>query len=84
MAISLRLDSKHEMAIERIAHSEGKTKSELLRNLIIDFIDNKTTAQSPWDSGKNLFGKRGSGSGNLSVNRKKILKEKIRAQKGRH
>ena len=32
---------------------------------------------SPWELGKDLFGKYSSGKGNLSKDRKKILKQKL-------
>jgi hypothetical protein len=36
-----------------------------------------------WKLGKNVFGRFGSGNGNLSVDRKVILREKLRTKKSR-
>ncbi len=84
MPISIRLDPKTEKTMERIARSEGKTKSSLIRHLILDYIDRKSSVTTPWELGKYRFGKTGSGSGRLSLDRKKILREKLYAKKDRN
>lgn len=84
MAISLRLDGDLEHALEKHAKMMGRSKSELIRGLIDDFLKNKTTRPSPWEIGKDVFGRHGSGKGNLSFNRKSILKEKLHAKKNRY
>lgn len=84
MTISLRLNSELERIIEKFAESEGKTKSELIRNLIIDFVKKKSVKKTPWEVGKNLFGKEGSSLGNLSIDRKRILKDKLHVKKSRY
>ena len=78
--ITLRLDSELEKSINNIAHQLGVTKSELIRKSITAFIEN-TEQPSPWELGSNLFGKHASGKGNLSTDRKIIVKEKIRAKR---
>jgi len=77
--ITLRLDSKLEQLIENTAKHLGMTKSELIRRSIREYL-NKVPPQTPWDLGKDLFGKYASGKNNLSVKRKEILKKKIRAK----
>ena len=84
MAISLRLDSKLERDLSKFAKIMGKTKSELIRSLIHNFLQKKTKQLSPWELGKDVFGREGSKKGNLSVDRKSILKEKLNAKKNRH
>jgi RHH-type transcriptional regulator, rel operon repressor / antitoxin RelB len=84
MAISLRLDGKLERELNRYARVVGKPKSEVIRNLIADFMEKESKAVTPWELGKNMFGREGSGCGNLSVDRKKILKEKLRVKKNCH
>ncbi len=78
--ITLRLDPKLEQAINITAKNLGLTKSELIRQSISDYIA-KTKKPNAWDSGKDLFGKYSSNHGNLSVDRKKIVKEKIRSKR---
>jgi RHH-type rel operon transcriptional repressor/antitoxin RelB len=81
MAISLRLESGLENALEERARSEGRSKSELIRKLIADFIAQQSKPNTPWELGRDYFGRYGSGRGNLSIDRKRILKEKIHAKK---
>jgi RHH-type rel operon transcriptional repressor/antitoxin RelB len=81
VAISLRLERELERTLDKCARSEGKSKSELIRSLISDFVAQQSKSTTPWELGKDLFGLYGSGKGNLSVDRKKILKEKLHAKK---
>jgi hypothetical protein len=81
MTISVRLESKLEKELSQYAKIMGKSKSELIRNLIDEYIKKKKKKLSPWETGKDLFGCEGSKKGDLSVNRKLILKEKLRAKK---
>lgn len=84
MAISLRLESKLEHELSKYAKIMGRSKSELIRSLIDDFVNKKRKRLSPWEIGKNVFGREGSKKGDLSANRKSILKEKLNAKKNRH
>jgi len=84
MPISLRLDEHLERELNKYARQVGKPKSELVRNLIADFINKKAHRLSPWELGKEVFGREGSGRGNLAQDRKAILKEKLHAKKNRH
>ncbi len=77
--ITLRLDPKLEQSINNTAKYLGLTKSELIRRSIQEYLK-RISDQTPWDLGKDLFGKYSSGSGSLSVQRKQILKRKIRAK----
>lgn len=77
--ITLRLDSKLEQSIDNIAKYLGLTKSELIRHSIQEYLK-KIPNQTPWDLGKDLFGRYSSGIGNLSSDRKYIIKKKIRAK----
>lgn len=78
--ITLRLDSELEKNINNIAQQMGVTKSELIRKSITAFIE-KIEQPSPWELGSEIFGKYASGKGNLSVDRKAIVKEKIRTKR---
>ncbi len=81
MSISLRLDSSLERELNKHARIIGKSKSEIIRNLISDFVKKKSKKLTPWELGKKVFGREGSGRGNLSMDRKSILKEKLNAKK---
>jgi hypothetical protein len=84
MSISLRLDSKLERKLNDYAKITGKAKSELIRDLVSEFFDKESKNLTPWELGKNVFGLEGSGRGDLSRDRKSILKEKLNARKSRH
>jgi len=74
--ITLRLDSKLEQDLALCAKNLGLTKSELIRNSINYYIE-KTRKPNAWEIGEELFGKYSSGLGNLSSDRKEILKIKV-------
>lgn len=84
MSMSLRLDSKLERKLNDYARLIGKPKSELVRNLVSDFLDRESKNLTPWELGKKVFGREGSKCGNLSRDRKSILKEKLNAKKSRY
>ena len=58
----------------------GVSKSELIRKSITDYLGN-LDKPSPWELGNDLFGKYASGQHDLSINRKVLVKEKIRAKR---
>ncbi len=78
--ITLRLDSKLEQSINNTAKNLGLTKSELIRKSISEYLG-KLESPDAWETGKTLFGKYSSGLGNLSADRKKLLKYKIKAKR---
>jgi len=79
--LALRLPPQMESKLEEICKSEKKTKSELLREAIeLYFIEyNKKT--SIYESGKDFFGKYGSGEKDNSTNYKKKLKARLNAKR---
>ena len=78
--ITLRLDPNLERSIQNAAKALGLTKSELIRRSISEFLE-KSEKPSPWELGKDLFGKYASGKGNLSQDRKSLLKDQIKAKR---
>jgi predicted DNA-binding protein len=78
--ISLRLDKDTENQLIRIASAKGVTKSAFLRQILLERLDEEKHAATPWELGKESFGRMGSGRSDLATNRKSILKEKIRAK----
>lgn len=57
--ISVRLDQETEQHLDRVAIMQGISRSELVR-LAIDKYLAKYNRPSPWELGKDLFGKHGS------------------------
>ena len=82
--ISLRLDNKVERKLKRVAKAKGLSQSEYLRSILVDRLDQEAIDETPWSLGQDCFGKYGSGRGDLSTNRKYLLKEKLRAKKSRN
>ena len=78
--ITLRLDAKLEQAINNTAKNLGLSKSELIRKSIYDYLG-RLSNQNAWNVGEELFGKYSSGLGNLSTNRKELIKRKIKAKR---
>ena len=78
--ITLRLDSDLENTVSTTAKNLGMTKSDLIRQSIIEYLD-KLESPDAFILGKDFFGKYSSGMKNLSVDRKTIFKEKIQAKR---
>ena len=78
--ITLRLDPNLEKEINTVAKNLGLTKSDLIRKSLLEYLG-KLENPNAWELGKDFFGKYSSGLKNLSVDRKTILKEKIRAKR---
>ncbi len=75
--ITIKLKPEVEKMLEVTAKQFGITKSELVRRSIEEYLKKIKPKPSPWELGKDLFGKYSSGKGNLSKNRKNILKQKL-------
>ncbi|MDL1977103.1 MAG: ribbon-helix-helix domain-containing protein [Deltaproteobacteria bacterium] len=78
--ITLRLDPKLEQDLNNTAKNLGLSKSELIRRSIHDYIG-RLSKQNAWEVGEELFGKYSSGLGNLSIDRKELIKNKIKAKR---
>lgn len=75
--ISLRLPIKIEKQLNDIAKNEHLTKSAIIKDALSLYFNEYNKKLSPYELGKDLFGKYGSNKGNLSVNYKKLIKEKL-------
>lgn len=78
--VTVRLDPALEQQVDEIAKDIGLTRSEFIRKSILHYIDIQEK-QNAWETGKDLFGKYSSGKNDLSVNGKKLLKDKIKAKR---
>ena len=68
--ISLRLPSEIERRLAALARTEGKTKSDIIKASILEYLDGHPAGQTPYDLGKDLFGRHSSGQSDRSENRK--------------
>ena len=83
MTITVRLEPELGRQLSSVARQEGLTRSELTRVCLRDFLARRKTRKSAWELGKDLFGKFGSGRGDLSKSKRTVLRAKIHAKKGR-
>ena len=81
--ISLRLSNDLDEKLNQIAKDEKISKSELVKRALVLYFEDYQKTHSPYDLGSDLFGKYGSGNGNLSQNYKNILKGKLREKHSR-
>lgn len=77
--LTLRLDPTLEQNIKITAKRLGLSKSELIRKSILSYLE-KVEHVNAWETGNDLFGKHSSGLGNLSTDRKKLIKTKLQAK----
>ena len=84
MSITIRLDKELDEFINSESEREGISKSELIRNCIKEYFDKIKSRKTPYETGKNYFGKFDSGNPYLSKSRKKIIREKIHAKKSNY
>lgn len=77
--LSVRLSESLEKQLISIAHTEQKSKTEIVKNALLFYIDNIVShkTQTPYDLGKDFFGKYGSGENDLSSTYKTKIKEKL-------
>ena len=78
--ITLKLEPKLEQNVQSTANILGITQSELIVQIVSEYLSN-FSKPSPWELGKDYFGKYASGQNNLSTDRKILLKSKIAAKR---
>lgn len=78
--ISLRLPEDLEVKINALARAEGRSRSEIVKESIAEYIERHGARLSPYELGKDLFGKAGSGKGDLAANRKTYLQDALKAK----
>ncbi|NUM79232.1 ribbon-helix-helix protein, CopG family [bacterium] len=80
MSTTIRLSKETEKKISELAEKENLTKSDIIKNALDQFLNKYYAPPSPYELGMEYFDQYGSGRTDLSRNRKKILKEKLRAK----
>ena len=81
--ISVRLDPQMESRLNYYAAHFDVSKSKIIKESLMhyfEFLQKKEIDKTPYEVGKDLFGKYGSEKGDLSVTYKKRIKEKLRAK----
>lgn len=78
--LSVRLPEDLEAEIERLAATENRTKSDIIKDALQTYMTTRKEQKSSYELGKDLFGKHGSGESGNSQNYKTILKKKLNAK----
>ena len=81
--ISIRLENSLESQLAFYSNQHHISKSKLIKNALVyyfDMLKNENKSKSSYDIGAELFGKYGSGDGELSTTYKQRLKGKINAK----
>jgi len=73
----IRLSPELEEKLEQMAKNQHRTKSEIIKRALEDYLDRQERAPTAYDLGKDLFGRYGSGRNDLSREYKKFLRKKI-------
>ncbi len=81
--LSVRLDSSLEKQLNLIAQKHSVSKSKIIKESLIyyfDMLNHKEREKSPYEIGKDLFGRYSSGKTDLSTTYKRRVKDKIHAK----
>jgi RHH-type transcriptional regulator, rel operon repressor / antitoxin RelB len=79
--MSIRLPDYMESELERQAKQSGKTKSDLVKESLAQYLNSNQTIVTPYQLGEDLFGKYSSGNADLASSRKKLADSFL---KGKH
>ena len=86
MTLTVRLDAQLEDALSRYCRRRSQTKSEVLTRLLREHLAaSGAIAKTPWELARELrvVGSFASGKRDLAENRKRYLKDKLRAKHSR-
>ena len=75
--LTVRLPSDLETEIERLAASEKRTKSDIIKEALRQYIASRQSLSSSYDIGKDLFGTVSSGDSSRSQTYKTRVKGKL-------
>ncbi|MFO7882399.1 MAG: ribbon-helix-helix domain-containing protein [Kosmotogaceae bacterium] len=74
---SVRLDDELEEKVRSMAEKAKVSKSEIVREALTEYLEARETEERPYELGQDLFGRFGSGVGDLSTTYKARIKEKL-------
>lgn len=78
--LSVRLPEKVEKKINKISEIEKITKTDIVTNALEKYICEYEKKSNPYELGKDLFGKAGTGDEESSTTYKRKVSEKINAK----
>ena len=80
---SIRLPADIEHRLEKLSERENRTKSDLIKEAIVEYLSDREVKQSPFDLGSDLFGVYSSEEGDLSTTYKTRIVEILREKNSR-
>jgi hypothetical protein len=80
MTLSVRLDEKTKTRLRRFLSERGGSLSDFARAAILEKLEREAERPTPYELGKDLFGRFKSGKGDLALNHSKYYREKMRAK----
>ena len=84
MPISARLDGEVQRKLNILSKTQGLSKLKITAQSIVEYFDNHFPPNSPYEIGKDLFGRYESGKEDVSYKRKKYLQEKLSEKYSHH
>lgn len=75
--ISLRLPKELERRLNQISKREARTKSNIIKSLLEEYLEQYESPQNAYELGREYFGKINSGRTDGSTNYKSIIKKRI-------
>jgi len=81
--LNVRLPQELENRVKRAAAAAKRTKTQVVREALESYLGSQENLKTSYELGEDLFGKYGSGRGDLSTTYKSKLKERLRAKHAR-
>lgn len=76
--LTVRLPEDLEAEVDRIASVERRTKSDIVKAALQEYIASHQQPRSSYETGQDLFGTAASGEHDRSLTYKRRVKEKLR------
>lgn len=80
MTVSVRLDEETEARLRRLLEQKGGSLSAFVRAAVAEKLEREDKKPTLYELGKHLFGRDGSGIGDLAENHKKYFRERMQAK----
>lgn len=75
--LSVRLPEELKKRLVKLAATSKRSKSDIIKDLLSEYLDKLERLDNPYQIGEDLFGRHGSGDGQMSIMYKLRIKEKI-------
>ncbi len=75
--LTVRLPDDLEAEVDRLAATERRTKSEIIKDALRNYVASHSERHSSYELGEDLFGVAESGDSDRSINYKERLKRKL-------